>query len=270
MGSGGVSKPHALHSSCPLHGAQLDFGTTSTVYAPNDRHVVHVARVLRLLSTKVAKLVEYFSQLDPRTYVHAFAPAPHWTQFTTTDGISYTLRYTKPLPAHPLAQHCAVSRAVATDVQTGLDLEVVVKFTATYSSEAHMFMATRQAPAAPRLHFCSQERSVGDLFVVVMDWVEQEDPADWPSAMRGLFDAVTSLHTHGMVFGDLREPNILRTKSGLQLIDFDWSGKEQLARYPLSLNTTVGWPVGVEAGGCIHSAHDLDMLNLYAKGFPTG
>ncbi|CAG8755776.1 13803_t:CDS:1, partial [Acaulospora colombiana] len=61
-------------------------------------------------------------------------------------------------------------------------------------------------------------------------------------------------------FGDLRPPNILVTKDcqKVMLIDFDWSGKLGVARYPAGgVNPEYAWPDGVEANGRIEREHDL-------------
>jgi serine/threonine protein kinase len=46
--------------------------------------------------------------------------------------------------------------------------------------------------------------------------------------------AVHLLHDHGLVFGDLRPPNVMITKAHrVKLIDFNWAGEKGQARYPV-------------------------------------
>lgn len=53
---------------------------------------------------------------------------------------------------------------------------------------------------------------------------------------------------HGLfVFGDLRWPNILITAGGLELVDFDWCGKEGEVLYPAAISEKISeWPKGVK------------------------
>ncbi len=64
--------------------------------------------------------------------------------------------------------------------------------------------------------------------------------------------ALNILHGEGLVFGDLRRPNIMimpgpNKDDTVRLIDFDWAGKENEARYPIHLNQSkeVKWADGV-------------------------
>jgi hypothetical protein len=80
--------------------------------------------------------------------------------------------------------------------------------------------------------------------------------------MRGM----TLLHSAGYVFGDLRDPNILKLPDGrAMLVDFDWSGKEGQAFYPMGLNMDIKWPPGIGAGTLIRKDHDVFMSEQLAK-----
>ncbi|KAF5347277.1 hypothetical protein D9756_009996 [Leucocoprinus leucothites] len=74
--------------------------------------------------------------------------------------------------------------------------------------------------------------------------------------------AIDLLHSHDLVFGDLRPPNILVSDETVMIIDFDWCGKAGEARYPASLNTDeeLGWPDGVAPDSTMMKEHDLFML----------
>ncbi|KAJ7866632.1 hypothetical protein B0H14DRAFT_2286877, partial [Mycena olivaceomarginata] len=50
-----------------------------------------------------------------------------------------------------------------------------------------------------------------------------------------LSEIISVLHTSRYVFRDLRLPNIMVAKNQVKLIDFDWEGKEGLAKYPIHL-----------------------------------
>jgi RIO-like serine/threonine protein kinase len=146
------------------------------------------------------------------------------------------------------------------------DQEVIVKFTACYNVEAHRLLA--EVGFAPTLRFC--ERVIGDLYMVVMDrvdgksiWQLREDKIPVPEIVaRSVTDAIELLHENDIVFGDLRDPNILydASKARVVLVDFDWSGKHGESRYPATLNPSNAWAEDVSPYSIMHKAHDLWQL----------
>ncbi|RPD55562.1 hypothetical protein L227DRAFT_554699 [Lentinus tigrinus ALCF2SS1-6] len=79
--------------------------------------------------------------------------------------------------------------------------------------------------------------------------------------IESLRTAVATLHAHGWVFGDVREGNIFLPEDSVQLIDFDWCGKEGEARYPDDINLkSIEWHEGVSRGGLIKKEHDEYVL----------
>ena len=74
--------------------------------------------------------------------------------------------------------------------------------------------------------------------------------------------ALDLLHDNGLVFGDLRPPNVMITKAGkVKLIDFNWAGDEGQAKYPSLISDDITWPEGVKALAVMRREHDLAMLN---------
>jgi tRNA A-37 threonylcarbamoyl transferase component Bud32 len=63
-----------------------------------------------------------------------------------------------------------------------------------------------------------------------------------------IHNAIELLHSHNLVFGDLRTPNIMVASGsdtgarcrGL-LIDFDWIGDHGTTRYPATLDDSLDW-----------------------------
>ena len=52
------------------------------------------------------------------------------------------------------------------------------------------------------------------------------------------------------------------TKSGeVKLIDFNWSGEEGQAKYPLLISPEIAWPEGVRALAVMRREYDLEMLS---------
>jgi serine/threonine protein kinase len=148
--------------------------------------------------------------------------------------------------------------------------EVIVKFTARYNEAAHRLLAN--ARLAPRLHFCG--RIVGGLYIVVMDrvdgksiWQLRQEKMPVPAIVsQKVEEAVRLLHEEDIVFGDLRDPNILydASKGHAFLVDFDWPGKDGESRYPATLNPGIDgktWAEEVSPYGIMHKAHDFWQLD---------
>ena len=160
---------------------------------------------------------------------------------------------------------------------------LVIKFVDRYGVEAHDLLA--QENMAPRLLYCGSLDGendvrdspshaegriecglyVGPLRMVVMDRVEHvQAKDDWPGdAREQIKAAIDKLHERDLVFGDLREPNVLFSEDSAFLIDFDWAGKANEARYPRGLSTDVDWPdevVRLERRP-IEARHDDHMLD---------
>lgn len=130
--------------------------------------------------------------------------------------------------------------------------------------------------------------------MVIMDLIDGPD-ADGafqhgdlpPTVIEDIRNALKKLHEAGLVFGDMRRPNIMLVKSrGAydededvfredewhgQLIDFNWSGPVGKARYPPTLNKDgrITWAFGVEPAGLIETHHDQDMLENIVIGIDT-
>jgi hypothetical protein len=147
----------------------------------------------------------------------------------------------------------------------------VVKFTARYNPTALRILAGAQL--APTLHFC--ERVIGGLYMVVMDrvdgksiWQLQQEGTPLPAFVPKMVeDALRRLHEQDILFGDLRDPNILclaskgSGKGCLSLVDFDWPGKDGQDRYPAILNQNNFWSDDVPPYGIMRKSHDLWQLD---------
>ncbi|RVD82678.1 uncharacterized protein DFL_007096 [Arthrobotrys flagrans] len=148
--------------------------------------------------------------------------------------------------------------------QTSQNESVIVKFTHQYCSDAHRLLA--EAGFAPKLYYADENST---LQMIVMQHIKgtvflSEVPESHRAQIHSQFrQALKLLHNNDFVFGDLRPSNILVTDDyqKVLLIDFDWSGKQGVARYPAGgVNREHAWPTGVEANGLIEKEHDLRWL----------
>lgn len=157
--------------------------------------------------------------------------------------------------------------------------EVLVKFCDRYHGGSHTIVA--QANLAPELFFCEQIQ--GDVFMVITKFINGQDahfrfehrvlPEE---IMNDVRSAIKQLHNAGLVFGDLRRPNIMIEKrpdrEHALLIDFEWVGQDGQARYPALLNDSgeIKWPIEVKPHAIMKKEHDLEMLHKLNTSFRIG
>ena len=130
---------------------------------------------------------------------------------------------------------------------------VLVKFTARYSEVAHRLLANHDPPLAPALYHCICV--IGGLYMVMMEYMSNTKTLHWfftPSPLppppsteavqRDLTKALDLLHGRDLVFGDLRQLNILCSAEDNRafLVDFDGAGKHEGDRYYPCLSPELG------------------------------
>ncbi|KAJ3502173.1 hypothetical protein NLJ89_g9008 [Agrocybe chaxingu] len=225
-----------------------------------DQHVGQLVHILRVLRQCLDELDVYYSQLK-QPLDSPLLPAPHFQTFTPPNSGPVQLRYLERIDPRALFLAEASGGSLKQQPTT-----CIVKFTTQYGKAAHELMLSLDV-AAPLLH-CSWEPSVG-MWVVITEFLEEPEGAT-PSAegLERLRKALVMLHEKGLVFGDLRAPNVMLDKDGHpRLIDFDWSGVDGEAQYPGSLNVDAGFPEGVKRCDFITAEHDRIMLKKYEESF---
>jgi serine/threonine protein kinase len=240
-------------------------------------NIICLARVFKVLRHHQLDLKEYYrsiktllaapptlSCLFPSpTLIDPSIPMPKLTyrEFLARDG--------RPMPE--ILDLGSTTTAMYTAILDDTKEKVIVKFTARYNEKVHRLLA--EAQLAPKLHFC--ERVIGDLYMVVMEYVEgksvwqlRREKTPIPKVVATKVEkAVNLLHEHDIVFGDLRCNNVLVVGSGADaravLVDFDWAGEQGKGRYPATLNPDIvgdTWHVGVLPYHIMHKDHDLWLL----------
>lgn len=230
------------------------------------------AKVFHALAKGVKSLSAYYSKLDDEInsspHPPPESPDPMFPRITAFDPkplgrATVRFRYLRKLAEdHPTN---AIFRAETLDNDKKA---VVVEFVETYDPVAHELLAEHDL--APRLLSCSAESTAGGLFMVVMAFIQGHDletafpdsavvPEEVRTKARG---ALSILHAKGIVFGDLRKPNIMlqHSDSGLKLVDFDWCAADGKGRYPVTLNEDLGWHRNVQRNGVMRLEHDMFML----------
>jgi hypothetical protein len=234
------------------------------------KQIKYVAKVFEAVARSVKSLREYYYELRVREQPEFRSPTPTYLPNSPLIG---DLEFKSRVLFEEKANY---RRSLFYANYSGKP--VLVKFCETYSESAHRILAAEGL--APAIHYCSQ--ILGGAFMAVMDLVQGRD-AHHEFKHRGLpltvlediQLALRTLHDAGLVFGDVRRPNIMAVKTRNQhgddewharLVDFDWSGPVGDARYPPTLNKDIRWASGVEGAHVIEKQHDLDMLERLRLG----
>ena len=234
----------------------------------SESHITHVAGVLWALKTSLGILHSYYENLHPTS--NSLANSRYFPSITTyPDGnrVVVEFEYVGFLENTP---DCATLRA-----RTKAGRTIVVKFVERYGERAHRVLAAEGL--APALLYCGspcfdqKEPSYQSISMVVMEYIDGDtlavergsgmDEATMETMRSEVQRALKLLHDQGLVFGDLRRPNIMITKDGkVKLIDFNWAGEDGQAKYPSLISQELRWPDGVKAMAVIRKEHDLAML----------
>ena len=237
----------------------------------NEAHIKQVARIFYALRTSLEKLRFYYENLKPAANLPA--PSRYFPCFTTylDGGKVVQFKYVGFLED---GFDCTTLRARTCGHPAQ---DIVVKFVDHYGERAHRLLAEKGL--APSLLYYGSPRldkklePYHSLFMVVMDYIDGDtlafakkekrlDEKTTQSVRSEVQRAIELLHLSGLVFGDLRSPNVMITKANkVKLIDFNWAGEEGQAKYPSLISSDIKWAAGVEALGVIKKDHDITMLN---------
>ncbi|KAG8905644.1 hypothetical protein FRB99_008485 [Tulasnella sp. 403] len=156
----------------------------------------------------------------------------------------------------------------------GSESPVLVKVPvgSAYGREAHILAASAgyaptllgkaDIPGAPAIYVMELLRKEDGWFHLVKMELPERITQQQKEALRRCGEQLlTFLSTNGLVHGDLRGYNLmcrLDDDVHLRVLDWDWAGKQGVARYPATLNTN--FPYQGKPGGWIEASHDRDML----------
>ena len=212
--------------------------------------MLDVARLFLALRESLKELETFYKELETRETLTL------WPSIRAYEGFRFEY-FERLLPE-------CLSKAVFKARTQPNDELVVIKFTKSYGVNVHRLLEREKL--APRLRYFSGDdkgfKKPGGLEMVVMDFIP--GTSDSPLTDQGRKDvsrALELLHEAGMVFGDLRLPNILNLQDGhAMIVDFDWSGLDGQVCYPMGLNEEIEWPPGCGPAIPIRKAHDLFMF----------
>ncbi|KAG6884082.1 hypothetical protein C0992_007052 [Termitomyces sp. T32_za158] len=197
------------------------------------------ARLFGALRTAISSLRTYYQGIAKRLKERNLQAEISEFPFITEYGSTKFTYISRLAPDHP--------SKILYEAKLDDGHRVVVKFTSRYHAEAHRLLAERGL--APKLHYAGTAGGslYGGRYMVVMDFFEGTMPHTFTEGQfNKVKEAIDLLHSHGIVFGDLRTPNFLAKGEDVMLIDFGWCGKEGEARYPVDMNvdSELGWAQG--------------------------
>lgn len=142
---------------------------------------------------------------------------------------------------------------------------IYVKFTQRYSVQLHQFCASKGH--APKILGFEELR--GGWFMVAMEmieavnWEEIRSPPNVKKWEEEIWGLVHEFHGIGLVHGDLRLANFVFPKDlqKMQLVDFDWGGKDGEVTFPYNVLTPeLGVPDDGFLDRTITKDHDTKCL----------
>ena len=238
----------------------------------NESRILRIARTFHALNKGLANLKSFYGKVQTQSWVAETRYFPSIISYPNGDECIH-FKYLSFLEDGP---DCMTLRARTLTVPPR---DVVVKFVERYGETAHRLLADNGL--APELLYCGsphlqdKDPSYNSISMVVMEFVRGEtlDKSEMSKEAAGVVRseverAIKLLHRHGLVFGDLRAPNVMITtmdyKNGqgndVKLIDFDWAGEEGRAKYPCLISPGIHWPPGVAPLANLEINHDLQML----------
>ncbi|CAI2188113.1 11463_t:CDS:2 [Funneliformis geosporum] len=147
--------------------------------------------------------------------------------------------------------------------------EIVIKFTQRYNVKAHHLCAKKNF--AQKLFYVSNI-NLGGWYMIVMKYINVETlqtaniTKEEYDVLKNIQEAIDTLHTNDIIFGDLHSLNIMiekvHGKLQVMLIDFGWAGIHQKDCYTPIINPEIKWASGAEGNALIHKDHDLHWLEL--------
>ncbi|RUP45819.1 hypothetical protein BC936DRAFT_147695 [Jimgerdemannia flammicorona] len=130
---------------------------------------------------------------------------------------------------------------------------IIVKFTRRYNHNAYILCANQRL--ASELHFYDNQ-DIYRFRMIIMDYVD---------GMPLLSSLVTkaSLSIRNKIFQDIQNlSNILMVNNCRMLIDFEWCGKDNNARYLFLISQTMLWSNGVEPGAIMYRVKVAEKLTI--------
>jgi hypothetical protein len=213
-----------------------------------------VLRAFAALRVAIESLARPVSTLKPRE----LSTFPYKTS-ATVEGAPIAFRYVKHVARYVfIVEIIRKDRSVST---------AVVKFAMNYGKDVHAFCAT--LGFAPKL--LAYEELPAQWHFILMEYVDLQplSSMDRNHKKNQFMTILERLRGENFVHGDLRHDNVFwhQDRNRVILIDFDWSGKHGIQRYPSEMNPEVQWPKGASTGEVLSFDHDAFWIHQLVDSF---
>ena len=231
---------------------------------------IRCAKMFGALKNSATALKEYYEHSMPQSFVD--------TRFPWITQYKYIVTKPTEIRKYEYLRRMDCSSLLYICQHIHDKKRILVKFVQTYSKDAHLASAAKGG--APTLLSHGDVLSCG-WSVVMMELLEEPEwmsgleigeKAEQSMVREKVREHVLTLHQQGFVHGDIQPQNVLvkRPRHGhtlsVRLVDFDWAGETNKAKYPFLVNPDLGngfrRPSGVKGGGVITPVHDLAMVDL--------
>ncbi|RUS29703.1 hypothetical protein BC938DRAFT_480349 [Jimgerdemannia flammicorona] len=128
-------------------------------------------------------------------------------------------------------------------VRTNDGCAIIIKFTRRYNHNAHILYANQGL--APKLYFHNNQ-DIYRFKIIIMDYadgiplssplVDKASLSIQNKIFQDVQNAISTLCTNNLIFSDLRLPNMLMVNNCKMLVDFEWCGEDNNARYPFLIS----------------------------------
>ena len=219
-----------------------------------------LARYMATFRKAVHTLKQYYDMLQP---------LPSLSNMSLTQLFPYPTAYTSVIDGNRTKKivyqrQLSEDKLVFFGTQESDGQPICIKFVQQYSTEAHNYCAV--LGCTPTL---MGFEVVGGWFMVVMENISKGHDTLFSKQLSMttkalIADKLKKFHQAGFVHGDIRDTNIMVSNSDekdFKIIDFDWAGRVNEARYPSFINRQIWRPSGAVDGQPILPAHDLAMLD---------
>lgn len=238
----------------------------------NEKMMLVLSKTFRALKLSLQDLDEYYRNV-PQTYHQLYPLFPDLNLANELDEIvTYKVRINSQYGSYLLWE--------ATLQADNVMLEHLVYVKAVqknyYSLQVHRALITNGNHAP---FIVDTVERPGGWLLVYMQYLENYvtlnkithnlDNNERDSLRNEITRVVKILHDQDLVHGDLRDGNILVGRDNgnpcgfdVKLIDFEWSGPVNTARYSHFMNhIAINWPEGAEDGKLVTKEHDNEMLD---------
>jgi RIO-like serine/threonine protein kinase len=111
--------------------------------------------------------------------------------------------------------------------------------------------------------------------IIVMEYLDLKPVCDLKnhaSIICGkLAEIISLMRDNEFVHGDFRSSNVLGVLNNgefqgqVVVLDFDWSGKHGVVRYPNQMSKEIQWPQGCQPGALLDYTHDETWANSFLR-----